>query len=161
MAQDDDEAWRAIVDNYGERPDLEPDVIDQVDDPETIEETDGPDRPEIRYADPEPQPPAPSATYEMPAPAGWDEESIDADWSTDRFVPPPPPSVPVATVDRMLAWVGVFGSPAVLLVFLVAGVSLPELLAYLLVIAFVGGFLYLVIQMPREPRDPYDDGAVL
>ena len=36
-----------------------------------------------------------------------------------------------------------------------------ELVAYLLVAGFVGGFLYLVFTMTREPRDPDDDGAVL
>ncbi len=76
-------------------------------------------------------------------------------------MPPPPPPIPRTTPDRLAAWAGVFGSPAVLLICLVLGISLPQLLAYLLVIGFVGGFIYLVIQMPREPRDPGDDGAVL
>lgn len=150
MAQDDDEAWRAIVDNYGERPEIEPDVIDEV-----------PPRADTEPGPVTPEPPSASATYEIPAPPGWDEETIDADWSSDRFVPPPPPAVPVATPDRMLAWVGIFASPVILLVCLVAGITLPSLLNYLLVVGFVGGFGYLVIQMPREPRDPSDDGAVL
>ena len=54
-----------------------------------------------------------------------------------------------------------FGSPVVLLVCLVFGIDLPQLVAYLLVGGFVGGFLYLVIRMPRGPRDPDDDGAKL
>ena len=45
--------------------------------------------------------------------------------------------------------------------FLLVGVPLPSWLAYLLVAGFVGGFVYLVIQMPRGPRDPFDDGARL
>ena len=49
----------------------------------------------------------------------------------------------------------------VLLVSLILGFDLPQLLAYALVAAFVGGFLYLVVTMTREPRDPDDDGAVL
>jgi hypothetical protein len=36
---------------------------------------------------------------------------------------------------------------------------MPAWLGYLLVVGFVGGFIYLVLQMPREPRDPWDDGA--
>ncbi len=59
----------------------------------------------------------------------------------------------------MAAWVGIFGSPTVLLVCLVLGIDLPRLLSYALVAAFVGGFLYLVAQMPSGPRDPDDDGA--
>ena len=48
-----------------------------------------------------------------------------------------------------------------LLACLILRIGLPELLAYALVAAFVGGFLYLVVTMTREPRDPDDDGAVL
>ena len=44
---------------------------------------------------------------------------------------------------------------------MIPGVSLPVWLGYLLVVAFVGGFLYLVTRMPRGPRDPADDGARL
>jgi hypothetical protein len=61
--------------------------------------------------------------------------------------------------DRFIAWAGVFGAPAVLVVALLIGVHLPVWLGYLMVAAFVGGFLYLVIRMPRQPRDPGDDGA--
>ncbi len=137
MVNKDDDVWRAIIDNYGDRPELggdevEPPVETQPESRRSIEPT-----------------------------AGWDEEFVDTDWSTDRFVPPPPPPLPTPTTDRLAAWLGVFGSPAVLLVCLVFGIDLPQLLAYLLVAAFVGGFLYLVIQMPRGPRDPNDDGAKL
>ena len=139
----DDEAWRAIVDNYGDRANLEGDR--DVDDPEleTSSESGWVDPPE----------PTPERT--------WDEESIDSDWSQDRFVPPPPPPVPKTTKDRLLAWFGVLGSPAVLLVSLILGIGLPSFIATLLVVAFVGGFLYLVLLMPSGPRDPDDNGAVL
>ena len=46
-----------------------------------------------------------------------------------------------------------------LLTALVLGIGLPSLIGYLLVAAFIGGFVYLVVQMPRGPQDPYDDGA--
>ena len=134
MVSKDDDVWRAIVDNYGDRPELEQNVEPPAE------------------AEPEPR----RATE--PA-AGWDDPYPDSDWSTDRFVPPPPPPLPAPTTDRLIAWLGVFGSPAVLLVCLVFGIALPHLVAYLLVGAFVGGFLYLVSQMPRGPRDPDDDGA--
>ena len=139
MSERDDEAWRAIVDNYGERAALDPeenaDEAEPARDPRRDETP-----PELR---------------------SWEEGSVDSDWTTDRFVPPPPPPIPTPTRDRLFAWLGVFGSPAVLLVCLVLGIALPTLIAYALVAAFVGGFLYLVFKMNREPRDPGDNGAVL
>lgn len=136
--QNDDEAWRAIVDNYGERADVEVD-----------RDLDGGAA----------EPPAP--TPPVAAERTWDEASIDSDWSQDRFVPPPPPPIPATTKDRMLAWFGVFGSPTILLLALVLGIGLPSFIATLLALSFVGGFLYLVLLMPRGPRDPDDNGAVL
>lgn len=134
MTSRDDEAWQAIVDNYGERPQLGP--------------------------EPAPEPPAPEPAQPSEV-GGWDDAYPDSDWSEDRFVPPPPPPLPSTTRDRLFAWLGIFGSPTVLLVCLVFGIALPRILAYALVAAFVGGFLYLVWKMPRGPRDPNDDGAVL
>jgi hypothetical protein len=135
----EDDAWRAIVENYGDRAEL----------------------------DDEPPPPASSS----PAPGG-----VEDDWRTpepppepavapaeddERYVPPPPPPLPHVAPDRLVAWTGVFGSPTVLLVALLVGVHLPAWLGYLLVVGFVGGFVYLVAHMSREPRDPGDDGARL
>ena len=77
----------------------------------------------------------------------------------EGFVPPEPPPLPVVAPDRGLAWAGVFGSPLVLLCTLIFGISIPIWLGYALVLSFVGGFLYLVFRMPREPRDPWDNGA--
>lgn len=139
----EDDAWRAIVENFGERADLDPD----------------PEPPQEQR--PEPPPVAPRSDPAPRAAQSWDEEHVDSDWSSERFVPPPPPPVPTTSKDRMAAWVGVFGSPAVLLVCLVLAIDLPQLIAYALVASFVGGFLYLVFQMPRGPRDPDDDGARL
>ncbi|MFA6299888.1 MAG: hypothetical protein WCS84_10095 [Nocardioides sp.] len=129
----EDEAWRAIVENFGDRADLDP--------------------------GPEPEAPAPTPAAAPDPQLSWDEPYPDSDWSSDRFVPPPPPPIPTTTRDRLIAWVGVFGSPAVLLFCLVLGIDLPPLVGYALVAGFVGGFLYLVLQMPRGPRDPDDDGA--
>ena len=149
MVREDDEAWRAIVDNYGEAPQF------------TDEELDGPaDGPSDGDA---PATAAPTgSTYDVPT-------APDApDWGVpgpgdveERFVPPVPPPLPRPTRDRALAWAGLFGSPAVLLFCLVLGIALPRLVSYLLVGAFVGGFCYLVWQMPSGPRDPGDDGAVV
>lgn len=137
MAKDDDElhddVWQAIVENYGDRPELAAD--------------------DVRPVSESPRPDAPD-----PA-AAWDDTYVDSDWTSDRFVPPPPPPIPRATADRLAAWLGVLGSPAVLLVCLILSIDLPQLLAYLLVAGFIGGFIYLILTMSRDPRDPGDDGA--
>ena len=74
-------------------------------------------------------------------------------------MPPPPPPLPRVPKDRLAAWLGVFVSPILLLVAAVLRIPLPTIVAWLLVGAFLGGFGYLVAQMPRGPRDPFDDGA--
>ena len=125
----EDAAWREIVDNYGERAE-----VDDAPQPEP------PPLP-VAAAEPEPEP-----TVVRPA----DEE---------RFVPPPPPPLPRPAPPRAIAWAGVFGVPVVLLVCLVATLDLPTLLDYALLTWFVGGFGYLVATMSREPREPWDDGS--
>ncbi|MDQ6524170.1 hypothetical protein RB608_11190 [Nocardioides sp. LHD-245] len=133
----DDAAWQAIIDNYGERVELE-----------TAGEGDD--------ADPGPAPEA----ADDPDEDRYDETYDDLNqFDEDRFVPAQAPPVPVPPPDRMLAWLGVFGAPAVLLVFLVLGLDMPSWLGWLLVAWFVGGFCYLVIRSPGPPRDPWDDGA--
>jgi hypothetical protein len=138
----DERAWRAIVENYGDRAEID-------------------------------EPPAPPAAPPSTAPFGGrfgDLRSFPAENENDPYVaeepdeedgyvPPEPPPLPRVEPDRMLAWVGVLGSPVVLLCALIFSISMPAWLGYLLVAGFVGGFLYLVVKMPREPRDPWDDGA--
>jgi hypothetical protein len=122
----EDEAWRAIVDNYGERVEIEP--------------------AEAALTEPAPDP------FAVPA-------ELTPTYDDERFVPPPPPPLPRVPRDRQLAWAGLFGAPTVLLTALVLGIGLPTLVGYALVASFIGGFAYLVAQMPRGPHDPYDDGA--
>ncbi|MGH3360844.1 MAG: hypothetical protein ACRDOM_00165 [Nocardioides sp.] len=128
-SRSEDEAWRSIVENYGDQPDVEPLA------PEDEREPSEPSYDEGDERDRDP----------------WD--------AFDRFVPPAPPPVPHPPPVRLTAWIGLFGSPAVLLLALVLGIALPTWLGYFLVGYFVGGFLYLVFTMRREPRDPWDNGA--
>jgi hypothetical protein len=125
----DDDAWRAIVDNYGERPELPDRDLDEA---------------------PGPAPGEPSGATADPTGGGVGAE--------DRFVPPVPPPVPAPGPGRALAWAGVLGAPLVLLL-LVVGARPPSWAAYALVAWFVGGFVYLVVRMPSGPGDPGDDGA--
>ena len=128
----DDDAWRAIIENYGDRPQVE-DALPPAGPPGG-----------------EPEPRAPT----------YDELARDRN-EAERFVPPEPPPAPRLDLPRHLPWVGVFGVPTLLLVLLLAGMSLPTWLGYLLVGGFVGSFVYLVSTMQRGGRDPWDDGAQL
>jgi len=144
-------AWQAIIDNYGERVVLEDPPAEPPPAPLAGPVSDVPFG--GRFGDPralggyggEPDDPAL-------------EPALD-EVEEEGYEPPEPPPLPTIAPDRGLAWAGVFGSPAVLLAALIFSVSIPTWLGCLLVVGFVGGFVYLVLQMPREPRDPWDDGA--
>jgi hypothetical protein len=144
----DEDAWRAIVENYGERIEL--------DDESSVE-------PAVEPDDTQGYDAAGSAGLQrlfrpLPEPQGSDlEDELD-----DEFVPPTPPPLPRLSPDRLFAWVGLFGSPTILLVCLVLDIRLMPWMAYLLVASFIGGFAYLVVKMPRNTDiDPWDDGARL
>ena len=125
--RDDDAAWRQIVDNYGERPDVA--------DPPAVE-----------------APPAAEPT-EPTEPA----EPFHLEVYDEEFVPPPLPPPPVIKPERRLAWVGLVGSPVLLVLLTLIDYALPAVLTGGLVVAFLASFGYLVATM--EPHDPDDDGA--
>lgn len=131
----DDAAWQEIVEHYGDRADLPPDESRT-----------------LRRA--------------MPRPVD-DPEPGDAGAAPTRndeghYVPPPPPPLPRPVGLRLVAWLGLFGAPTVMLVCLMLGVTIGSLGGFLLLVAFVGGFAYLVATM-RKGRDDdgWDDGAVV
>jgi hypothetical protein len=132
---DEEAAWREIVANYGERPAL------------------GSDAPPLR-------PPAAPAVPAAPLPPVAPTEPVDED-EVHHFVPPVPPPLPKATPARRLAWLGLFVPPVLMLVAVVLSWTFPVWFAVGLVIAFVGGFVFLVATMPRERGDGWDDGAVV
>lgn len=136
---DEDAIWRSIVDHYGDRPRLE-------------------DEPEVEVP-PSPRDLQPPATD----PADVDDHGSDESFASadpeGHYVPPPPPPLPRPEPRRLLAWIGLFGVPVFVLVALVAGLSLPSWLGLLLMVWFVGGFVYLVASMRPRPGDGFDDGA--
>jgi hypothetical protein len=146
----EEDAWRAIVENYGERVELneEPPGGDPVVDPEEKQGYDAAGSAGLqRLFRPLPEPEA---------------EDLEDELDDDHFEPPTPPPLPKLSPDRLLAWVGLFGSPTILLICLVFNFRLAPWLGYLLVASFIGGFGYLVVKMPRsEDIDPWDDGARL
>lgn len=137
-------AWREIVAHFGERAQL----------PEE------PTAPEVDFGD--------DVDEAFDADVALYEDAYDSDErrddDPDRFVPPRP-SLPHTTPERFLAWLGVLGAPVVAVLLVVVHMVLhwwiPTWVVAALVIAFLGGFGYLVLAMPKEPRDPWDDGARL
>jgi hypothetical protein len=96
----------------------------------------------------------------------WQEEPLhsEASWDDEgHFVPPPPPPLPTVEPRRKLAWGALLAGPLLGLLSFVLGIRVPDWLTVVLVLGFVGGFVYLVATM-RASRDdgwPGDDGAVL
>jgi hypothetical protein len=137
----EDAEWQAIVANYGDRPDVPPLVEPERQEP--------------------PQLPDPSL-FGLPAepgPRSW----VPADDEPEGYVPPPAPPVPRPHGLRLVAWLGLFGVPTVVLLCIVLHVSLPSPLGFLALVWFVGGFGYLVATMngPKDPDEGWDDGAVV
>ncbi|MGZ4452860.1 MAG: hypothetical protein ACXVWW_09230 [Nocardioides sp.] len=134
-----DAAWREIVENFGERAELadQPAVEDAV----------------VPFGD---------DVDESFTPDVYDD-AYDID-EHDRFVAPRP-TLPRTTPERFLAWLGLLGAPIGAVLLFIAHVSLhwwiPNWVVAGLALAFLAGFGYLVFAMPREPRDPWDDGARL
>ena len=131
----EDALWRSIVDNYGERPEIA-----------------------------EPQIEVPPSPRDLTPPPPADGDTTEPSAATEReehFVPPVPPPLPAPPPARLLAWVGLFGVPMVVLVALVAGIVMPSWLGLILMVWFVGGFIFLVASMRQGPGEDYDDGARL
>ena len=132
----EDEIWQAIVENYGERPQIEELTVEV---PSSLRDL---------------------TTVEDPLEDGSDTLDHDAPADTEEhFVPPPPPPLPKPPPARLLAWLGLFGVPTFVLIALVAGISLPSWLGLLLMGWFVGGFVFLVASMKPGPGSGGDDGA--
>ncbi|RYB95528.1 hypothetical protein EUA93_14960 [Nocardioides oleivorans] len=154
-------AWREIVENYGDRAVLP--------DERTAPGTGSGAGPEpAPAADPEPVDARPG---DLPSDLAGelpdrllDDDEVEARQQavaeSERFRPPLPPPFPVPrTWQRGLAWAGIFLAPALALVIALFSIYVNPLFGWVLVLWFVGGFLYLVLEMPRSPRDPWDDGS--
>ncbi|QCX27150.1 hypothetical protein [Nocardioides jishulii] len=192
---DEDEAWRLIVDNYGEtaRRETDPPASSVPDDgsddgsgegagdepqeeayeaderPPDVPQLDVPPQdpaggavPDERHGDPFPDPgplpdpgpflgPAYDETTPPPAPRDPDRE--------ERFVPPSPPPAPPMPWRRRAAWVGVFAAPLVFMLATMTNLHLPRWAVTVLLVGLVTGFGYLVLTMPKDPPDPWDDGS--
>ena len=144
-------AWREIVDNYGERVVL----------PDDLAPDSSPTGPTSASHDAD-------AQRDSDADTRLPEDLVDDDEvevreraiaEAERFRPPNPPPFPVPrTWQRGLAWAGIFVTPLLALVIALFSLWVTPLVGWALVAWFVGGFAYLVHEMPRG-RDPWDDGS--
>lgn len=170
---EEDEVWRTIVENYGERP-----TFPEVDpDPGSAGEP-GPGSGPGSEAGPEP---GSEQAHDRGSDYGWvspedrhhpaydvprieqpdrDPEELH-ERSSDHFVPPEPPPVPLPRGRRGAAWFGLFGVPVLLLLTIVLAIDLPGFVTFALLAWFVGGFVYLVATMRNDDTDGWDDGAVV
>lgn len=108
-----------------------------------------------------PAPPVPGPPTPGPPAPGPRDHAL-ADEPDEGFVPPEPPPLPRGDVVGVLAWAAVLLGPLFLLV---AGLFWQEaspLWLGLAVVAFVGGFVALVMRLPsHRDVDDDDDGARL
>ncbi len=141
---DEDAAWAEIVAHYGERADI----------------SDAPAEP----AAPSPPPETQHERLQGLFRPVWDDPvETEATWDDEgHFIPPTPPPLPPMEPRRRMAWGGLFGAPALMLVAVVLGWRLPGIVSAALAAAFVGGFVYLVATMPERRGDGSgDNGAIV
>jgi hypothetical protein len=138
-AEAEEQAWREIVDHYGEPPD-----VAELSDLTTVEPPVQPAQPlEFRVLRPVFDPD--------------DAEAFDVVDDDEPFTPPPLPPPAVVTPEKRLAWVGLVASPLLIVLINLLDYALPGILTVGLVVAFLASFGYLVATM--TPHDPDDDGA--
>lgn len=128
---EEDEAWRTIVENYGERPAFPEEQARAAREPEPAPRRRETEHPEL---------------LEDPG---------------AHFVPEPAPPVVLPRGRRLAAWLGILGVPLLVLVGVALGIRVPGWFGFALLVWFVGGFVYLVATMHKGPEDGWDDGAVV
>jgi hypothetical protein len=81
----------------------------------------------------------------------------------DHFVPEPPPPLPEADRITRMAWAGLIGGPALIILAAVLGIGLEGWVVVLALGGFLGGFATLVARMRdrRDDDDGWHDGAVI
>jgi hypothetical protein len=160
--EDLDAAFAAIIAGWDDVPSLD-DPADRVDatDDRPDESVDGP----AEAPPPTGEPPrrrsgdGPGSASTADGPRDW---SAAEDPDDDRYHPPEPPPLPRGDLAGRLAWAGVLLGPMFLLVAGLFWRSAPRLWLALAVLAFVGGFVTLVLRLPAD-RDESDgdNGAVV
>jgi hypothetical protein len=115
---------------------------------------------DVPDVDPAPYPASEQApTTPTSGPRDW---AAADDPDDDRYHPPEPPPLPRGDLVGRLAWAGVLLGPAFLLLAGLFWRGAPRLWLALAVLAFVGGFVTLVLRLPADRDDTDgDNGAVV
>ncbi|MFJ2029259.1 hypothetical protein [Streptosporangium sp. NPDC087985] len=154
---DEDEVWRQIVASFNDT--AERDAADQPW-PDSENLPPEPLRRVVRQSGEDDRPPAKEDftgddTGDEAGPEGPDDEG--------HYVPPPPPPLPKTDTATKIAWLGLFGGPAYLLLSAALNWNLQGWMLFGAVAAFIGGFVALVVRMGDGPPNDsgWDDGAVI
>lgn len=78
----------------------------------------------------------------------------------EGYVPPEPPPLPRGDLVSTVAWVSALGAPLFLLLAALFWRTAPPMVVGAAVVAFIAGFVTLVVRMPDRSEDE-DDGAVV
>ncbi|WP_328722161.1 hypothetical protein OHT52_23515 [Streptomyces sp. NBC_00247] len=176
---DEDAAWAAIVAGYGEEPPDPPGakpfkpVKDlALPDEDLINVTDDGDRPappadkgngksglgsSVVFA------PGVGGPRDHVLPDGDSGGGDDGD-AEGHFVPPEPPPLPEADAASKFAWLGVVGSPVLMLLAVLLGWEMTWWLTTVCIGGFLGGCATLVARMPHDDDEDLGDpghGAVV
>lgn len=105
--------------------------------------------------EPEPEPPVVEAHHHV-----GEARSPDADEEFYRRVERGPQRPWPRNIT--LAWIGIVGSPTVLVLCTLVGFIAPRSIVTALALVFVASAVYLISQLPdRNPGDGPDDGAII
>lgn len=154
---EEDEAWRLIVDRYDETAVRDPDHPGEVpgaDEGAPVTDEGAQDR-----GTPDPGTSGAPSEFFAPEPVPEPTPAPTPEPEEDRFVPPPPPPAPEVSRGRRVAWATILGVPLCFFLAALTGRPIPGTFAGLLAVGLVAAFVYLVATLPREPRDPWDDGS--
>ena len=152
--RDEEDAWRSIVENFGERALLDDELPSAELDPEDLTPPETP-----RAAPDSPGPFVPGPEHEYAEPPRDTPAEPHAMHDVEGSFRPPTPPLPYVPPKRLLAWATLTLVPVLMIVLSLLDHAPRGLLALTMACAWIGAFGYLVWTMPDEPRDPFDNGA--
>jgi hypothetical protein len=159
---DEEAAWAAIVEGYGQEPPDPPGARPYA----SVEDLAALETGKAGEEEAKPAPAssglggsvafAPGVGPRDHSPAEPDED--DPHDGDGHFVPPEPPPLPAADTTAKFAWLAVVGGPVVLLLAVLLGWDMTWWLATVGVGGFLGGFTTLVTRMRTDDEEGDDPG---